>query len=152
MLHQLKKKEKSLKNEYRHYRFCGYLFFILNAALIGVVFQIIHHDLGYQYSGLFIYVVALYTFTCLTIAIVNVFIYRKLNRPVLSAVKAISLVKALVAMYSLQTAMLTSFGGDEIADLKYLMNSLSGGVLCLYIFILAVFMIIQANKKIKVHT
>jgi hypothetical protein len=149
MLRHVRKKENSLENEYRQYRFCGYLIFAMNVAFIGVAFQIIHQNMGYQYPGLLIYVAATYAFICLAVAISNVFVYRKLNSPVLSAIKAISLVKALVAIYALQTAMLTTFGGEDAGNFQRIMNSLTGGGICFFIFVIAVFMVIKAHKGLK---
>ena len=149
MLRHMRRQGESLENEYRQYRFCGVLLFVLNAALSGVVFQIVHQDMGYKYPGLLIYVVATYAFICLAVAIVNVVTYRKLNSPVISAVKAIQLSKALVAMFALQTAMLNSFGSDVTESFALLTNSLTGGGVCLFIFGMALFMILRANKNLK---
>ena len=150
ILRYVRKGEKDLEKEYRQYRFCGYLLFVLNAALIGVVYQVVHQDMGYSYPGLLIYIVATYTFYCIIISIVNVIKYRTLNSPVLSAVKAFSLAKALVAIFALQTAMLISFGIDDSEMFKNLMKSLTGGGLCLFIIGMAVFMIVRANKNLKI--
>ncbi|MCL1828518.1 MAG: hypothetical protein FWG32_03370 [Oscillospiraceae bacterium] len=151
MLRHVRKKETDLENEYRQYRFCGFLLFALNTAFTGVVFQIVRQNMGYRYPGLMIYIVASYAFICMAVAVVNVIKYRKLNSPVLSAVKAIRLAKASVAMYSLQTAMLISFGGEESEAFKNLMNGLTGVGVCLFICGLAVFMIIRANNNLKKH-
>jgi len=149
MLRYMRKKDGNIGNEYRIYRFCGGLLFVLNATLIGVVYQIVHQNMGYEYPGLMIYTVATYAFIYLTTAIINVFQYRKLNSPVLSAVKAIRLAKALVAIFALQTAMLTSFGGEETAAFKQLSNTLTGAGVCFFIFLMAVYMVVRANKKLR---
>jgi hypothetical protein len=139
--------EHDLAKGFKKYRFCGVLLFVLNAALIGVVYQILHKNMRYEYPGLLIYAVATYTFYCITISIINVVKYRKLNNPVLSAGKAISLAKALVSMFALQTAMFASFNDD--AALERIMNLISGGCVCFFIFCIAVFMIVRANKALE---
>jgi hypothetical protein len=149
LLHYMRKDEKNSDSEYRLYRFCGCLLIAMNIALIGVVYQIVDHDIGYQYPGLLIYAVATFAFLCLTIAIINVVKYRKLNNPVLSAIKAISLTKALVAIFALQTALLNSFGNEDGEFFMRLLNSLTGGFVCLSIFAIAVLMIVRAKKKKK---
>ncbi|MDR0293258.1 MAG: hypothetical protein LBH95_03800 [Oscillospiraceae bacterium] len=141
-------RESDLATEYRRYRLCGVLLFALNAALTGVVFQIINQNMGYQYPGLLIYAVAAYTFISLTVAIVNVVKYHKLHSPVFSAVKIISLAKALVAMFALQSAMFASFGGDS-QTLERVMNSIFGGLVCMSIFAMAVMMVVNANDKLR---
>jgi len=149
LLRHVRKDEHDSVEEYRKYRYCGFLLFALNAALIGVVYQVVNQDMGYQYPGLLIYVVATYTFFFLIIAIVNVIKYNRLNSPVLSAVKAISLAKALVAMFALQTSMFISFGGDESETFMRIMKVLTGSGVCLFIFGMAVFMVIRANINLR---
>lgn len=144
----IKRGKHGLINEYRVYRLCGILLFVLNAALSGVVFQIIHQNMGYSYPGLLIYAVAIFAFINIITAVVNLVKYRKFNSPVLSAVKVFSLAKALVAMFALQSAMFASFG-DGNALLERIMNSVIGGLVCFIIFTMATIMVLTANSKLK---
>jgi len=118
--------EQDINSEYRVYRSCEVVLFVLNAALTGVVYQIVNQDMGYAYPGLLIYLVATFTFVNITVAIINVIKYRKLNSPVLAAVKTLSFAKALVMMFALQSAMFASFG-SESEILERVMNSIFGG-------------------------
>jgi len=149
LLRHVRKEDDDLITEIKKYRFCGILLFILNATLIGVVYQVVNHDMGYHYPGILIYAAAAYTFYCLTLAIINIIKYRKLNSPVLSAIKVINFSKALVAIFALMTAMLISFGAEESETFKSLMKSLTGGGVCFLIFVMAAFMVVRANKAIK---
>ena len=150
--HMRKKGEKqNLTNEYKQYRFCGSFFFVMNLALTGVVFQIVHQNMGYEYPGLLIYIACTYTFICLSVAIGSAVKYRKLKSPVISAVKSIGIAKAAVAIFALQTAMLASFGGETTAEYKRLFNSLTGGGVCLFLVSMALFMIIRANKYLRIN-
>jgi hypothetical protein len=144
----VQKGERDLEKEYRVYRSCGVLLFVLNATLTGVVYQIVNQNMGYRYPGLLIYAVATYAFVYITVAIVNVVKYRKLNSPVFSAVKTLSLDKALVAMFALQSAMFASFN-KQGADFERLMNSIFGGLVCLSLFAMAAMMVVEANDKLK---
>jgi len=147
LLREVRKGESDLKRELKEYRFCGCLLFALNAALTGVVYQMINHEKGTEYPGLLIYAAATFAFYCFTISVINVVKYRKYNSPVLSAAKMINLAKALVAMFSLQNAMFVSFGGDQ--TFERIMNSIFGGCVCLAIFIMAAFMVLRANRDLK---
>ena len=149
LLRHVRKEDDDLSTEIKKYRFCGILLFVLNATLIGVVYQVVNHDMGYHYPGHLIYVVAAYTFYCLTLAIINIIKYRQLNSPVLSAIKVINFSKALVAIFALMTAMLVSFGIEESETFKSLMKSITGGGVSFTIFVMAVYMIIRANSKLK---
>jgi len=148
LMRHMQKGEHDLKKEYQVYRLCGVLLFALNASLIGVVYQIVNQNMGYIYPGLLIYAVATFAFAYITVAIANVVKYRKLNSPVISAVKSLSLAKALVAMFALQSAMFASFGGDS-EILERVMNVVFGGLVCVSIFAMAVMMVVDANDKLK---
>ena len=71
----------------------------------------------------------------------------RLNRLVLSAAKIITLVQALVAIYSLQISLFNKFGEDE--HLAFVMNSVFGGLLCIAIFGAAVYMVVRGYGKLK---
>lgn len=147
LLHHVRKDEHDTIAEFKKHRVCGILIFILNAAYIPVVYQIVNQGMGYSYPGLLIYIVAAYTFYCIIISIINVVRYRKYDKPVYSAQKALALTKSLVAMFALQTAMFASFN-DDIA-LERTMNSVFGGLICCSIFVIAVIMVVQANNELK---
>ena len=147
LVRHVRKDGRDTVAEFKKYRFCGVLIFILNAAFVPVVYQIINHGMGYSYPGLLIYAVATYTFYAITISIVNVVRYRKYNNPVYSAQKALSLTKALVAMFALQTAMFASFNEDIV--LERTMNIVFGGLICCAIFAIAVMMVIRANNELQ---
>ena len=147
LIRYMRKNENDLIKGFRQYRLIGYLIFVLNIALIGVVYQIVNQGMGYQYPGLMIYAVATFTFYCVTMSVINVVKYRKYNNPVLSAQKAITFTKALVAMFALQTAMFASFNDNIV--LERTMNSIFGGLVCCTIFAIAVIMVIQATKNLK---
>jgi hypothetical protein len=141
------RKGGGLRHEYKVYRFCGFLFFALNAALTGIVYQMIHQGMSKEYPGLLIYVMATFTFIFLVDSIVDIIKYRKLNSPILTSAKTITFVQALVAIYSLQIAMFASFGEDE--RLALIMNSVFGGLLCIAIFGMAVFMVARGFEKLR---
>ena len=147
LLRHIRKSQNNLVKELKLYRLCGFFIFVLNVTLIGVVYQIINQGMGYKYHGLLIFAVATYTFYCTSISIVNMVKYHKLNNPAMSAQKMISFVKALVAMFALQTAMFASFN-EDIA-LERTMNLIVGSCVCFFIFCIAVFMVVRANKAIR---
>lgn len=149
LLRFIRKDDGGIDAEYRLYRFCGFFLFAIGIALIGLVVQIVYQNMAYEYPDLLIFAVATYAFACLVTAIVNVFSYRKLNSPVLSAAKALRLARALVAIFALQTAMLNAFAQEDFHDSQRLLNALTGGGVCLLLFGIALFMVIEANRKLK---
>ncbi len=138
---------RNLKDEFIRYRMCGFMLFIINIAFMGIVMQMIWQDKGYHYPGFLIYFVAAYTFYCITISIFNLIRYRKLENPVLTAAKAISLVNALSSLIALETALFSQFGKN--AQFKELMIETTGFIVCIFIFILAFFMVLKGNIMLK---
>ena len=85
----------------------------VNFVLSGVVVLVMLQNKGFEYNGILIYVMAMYTFYVTTNSIIDIFKYRKYNSPIMSTSKPISLAAALVSMLSLETAMLSQFSGEN---------------------------------------
>ena len=118
---------QDIPSEFRRYRSCGILILLMNQALIGIVIYIVCQNRGFDYPGLLIYTMALYTFYITITAIVNV---------------------AMVSMLSLETAMISRFGADQ-PDFRRIMTSASGGCVCIIVLGMAVYMIIKSTKRLK---
>lgn len=149
------KKSKKVENlkmdtiqEWKIYRRCGYLIFALNMVMLGMVIQMIWQNKGYHYSGLTIYLSATYTFYSMSMAISNLIKYRKFDSPLYMATKMINFAVALMSMFTLQTAMISQFGsGDK--TLERVMNTSTGLSVLFFVFLIAITMIVHANKKLK---
>lgn len=138
----------NLRAEYRRCRACGIVMALMNLALMGVIVLVLRQNRTFHYPGSLIYVMALYTFCAVASACVNLVKLRRQGSPVLSAAKAISLAAALVSMLSLETAMLTEFGsGDDLT--RQLLTGLTGGAVCLIILLMALVMILKANRQLR---
>lgn len=140
---------KSRFKELRRSRLCGYILLTVNLALSGAVLMIIYQNKGFEYNGILIYVMALYTFYITTLAIVNLIKYRKLGSPVMSMAKIINMAAALVSMLSLETAMFSQFGKDMSAEHQRLMIMLTGAGVSIVIVTMSVYSIIKNSKEIK---
>lgn len=140
-------KEKRL-HELKSYRFCGYLMLLLHVAVAGLVIQMIWQNKSYSYPGFLIYAFAAYAFYCFGIAIKNMVKYRNLEHPLLSAAKMISFACALTSILAMQTAMLTQFGNGQ-ENFARLMNSLTGGAVCLTVLLLSIRMVRRAGCEMK---
>lgn len=141
--------EKML-SELRKYRACGIVFLIMNVILTLMIFFMVYWNRTFYHHEITTIALAAYTFTTLTIAIVNTVRYRRYNSPVYSASKAISLTAACVSMLTLESTMLTTFsnGTMDLTDRRILLG-VSGGAVSVFIISTAIYMIKQANKKIR---
>ena len=144
------KSGEKMLTELRKYRACGIVFLLLNLALTLMIFFMVYWNRTFRHHEIATIALAAFTFTSLTLAIINIIRYRKYNSPVYSAAKAISLASACVSMLTLEATMLTTFNdGTMTLTARRLFLGLSGGVISILIIAMAVYMIRQANKKIK---
>jgi len=136
--------------ELKKYRACGWIFLVMNLALSLMVFFMVYWNRTFNHHEITTIMMAAYTFTAMAVAIVNVIKYRKYNSPVYSASKAISLAAALVSMLTLESTMLTTFGGETLDALsRRLFLAISGGVVSAFVVAMAAYMIIKGNKRLK---
>ena len=141
--------EKML-DELIKYRACGIVFLIMNLALALMIFFMVYWNRTFNHHEITTITLAAYTFTSLTLAIINTVKYRKYNSPVYSASKAISLASACVSMLTLESTMLTTFGdGTMSLTGRRILLGLSGGVISVFIIAMAIYMIVNGTKKIK---
>lgn len=138
------------KEELRNYRTCGWVFLVMNLALSGMMFYMIHENHGTRHHEITTIAMAAYTFLSFTMAIVNLFRYGKNGSPVITASRAVSLAAACVSMLSLENTMLVTFGnGEMLSWTRQVFLALSGGVISVFIIMMAIYMIINANKNLK---
>lgn len=141
---------EQMRQELTRYRTCGWVFLLMNLALSGMMFYRIYENRFVQHHEITTIAMATYTFAMLTVAIVNVVRYRKYNSPVLSSAKAISLAAACVSMLTLESTMLVSFNkGTLLQKTIRIFLALSGGAVSAFIVGMAVYMIVQASRKLK---
>ena len=141
---------EKMESELKKYRACGWIFLVMNLALAVIIFFMIYWNRTFEHHMIIAIAMAAYTFMSLTISIINVIKYRKYNSPVFSASKAISLAAALVSMLTLESTMLTTFGGGTMTDVaQKLMLGATGGVISFLIVAMAFYMIVVGTKKLK---
>ena len=139
----------SMMGEWKRSRICAYILLLINLSLSGAVLMILYQSKGYDYPGIMIYVMAMYTFYALTMSIVDIVKYRKMGSPVMSTAKIVSLSAALVSMLNLETAMFAQFGGDMSPENQKIFIILTGAGVSITIVTLSVMLIVNANKEIR---
>ena len=139
----------SLLGEWKRSRVCAYILLLINLSLSGAVLMILYQSKGYDYPGIMIYVMALYTFYSTIHAIVDIVKYRKLGSPVMSTAKVVSLSGALVSMLNLETAMFAQFGADMSPENQRIFIILTGAGVSITVVTLSVILIVNANKEIR---
>lgn len=149
LLHYVRKCGKNIILEWRRFRLCGIILLFMNVLLSGIVILVIHHNSGFEYPGVLIYVMAVYSFYATITAVRNVVRFRRYGSPVLSAAKAVNLTAALVSMLSLETAMLTQFGAANDPMFRQIMTASTGAGISMIVLGMAVFMIVRSTIRLR---
>lgn len=123
------------------YRVCGWLMMVLNVAVSVIMFMVIVQRQVIQYNMIVTIGLAAFTFYCFTMAIINMVKYRDRKNPIYAAVKRVDMVKAIVSIFTLQVAMLTTFQGQGAELNTGLMNTLTGVAVTIAINTIAALMI-----------
>ena len=97
--------------------------------MMGMAVQLITEEHIIVYPGSVIYITAAYSFYLLTLSIVNLVKFRRLNSPVLSASKALNFAGALMSVFNLENAMTSRFSTD--VEFRRIMNTAVGLTVCL---------------------
>lgn len=125
--------------------------FLLNIVVTVLVVQMIWKNKFYDYSGIMIYAQAAYAFYCLVRAIIHLVRYRKMEHPILSAAKVVSMVCALMSLLSLQAAMLMQLGNENGVFIR-IMNVFTGAIVCLGTFAMAVWLVHRSREELLSKT
>lgn len=141
---------EKMKAELIRARNCGWTFLVMNMALSVIVFFMIYWNRTFEHHQITAIAMAAYTFTSLTVAIINSVKFRKYNSPVFSASKAISLTAACVSMLALTSTLMTAFGDGTMGEIeqKWMLGG-TGAAVCIVIMVTAIYMIVQSTKKMK---
>ncbi len=139
---------EEMQKELFRYRVCGIILLFMNIALALIIFFMVYWNRTFNHNEITAIAMAAYTFVTFAMAIVNVIKYQKYNSPVYSASKAISLTSASVSMLTLESTLLTVFGGDAVSlTMRRAMLGLTGGIISVFVITMAVYMITQGAKK-----
>lgn len=141
--------EKMLE-ELRKYRACGIVFLVMNLALALMIFFMLYWNRTFNHHMITAIAMAAYTFTAFTTAIIKMIKYQKYNSPIFSATKAISFAAACVSMLTLTSTLLTTFSdGTMDAFSQKILLGCVGIAVSVTVVIMAIYMIVQGTKKIK---
>lgn len=142
-----RRKQLSLVQQWKSYRFCGYLILGMHLTITGLVFQMTRMGRSEEYPGFLILGTAAYTFYKLIKDFVDVAKDRKNKAPIDSSVKLLDLAQALFSVFSLQVAMIRQFEGS--ASFAHLMNTMTGTAVCLMVVGMGIYMLCRSRREIK---
>ncbi len=140
-------------------RFTGGMLIFMGITMAGIVYMASADKIGGKYHQIIMITMALYAFSKITLAIINLVKAHRTNGYTVKALRNISLADAAVSIFSLQRSMLVSFEGMTDSNI-FLMNCLTGTAVYVLIFLLGINLlggkkvnmakskIVKANQKI----
>ena len=135
--------------ETKKYCLCGWLLLLMNLALAVIIFFIVYWDKTFVHHEITTITLATYTFVTFTFAIINSIKYRKYNSPVYSSAKTLTLIAACVSMITLETTMLTTFGGNNSVIFRQTILGCTGSAVIIFTIVMAIIMIVKGTRKLK---
>ncbi len=136
--------------EYKRYRACGMLLFLLDQTLILIIWLAAEFKANLDYPGILIYGIALYSFYAIILAIYNLITERKKERPMYTAARIATFTAALVSMLSLEIAMMARFGADD-HEMRLEMTVWTGTLVFLIVTYMSMMMIVRGTKEYRKH-
>lgn len=136
----------SLKTAWKGYTAMGWGLLAVNLTMTGCVFLVVWRGESKAYGGLLVFAMATLTFYKLVKSIISLVRIRRGSAPLLGATRNVDHTGAIMSLFMLQTALFNSFGQDF--SHKFLMNSLTGGAVCLMTVLGAAGMVLHGRKRI----
>lgn len=136
------------REELERYRNCGQLLIMLALSVALLALVVNYAGEHPVYPGTMIYVVSGYTIFMVFSSISNLIIYRKLESPLISASKQVSMACALVSLYSCQAAVLALYAVGEYSWLRNRLNVGSAVIICLIILLFGAHIINRASRAL----
>ncbi len=134
---------------YRRYRLCGILLLMMVSVLITIVIFMVRFDRGYEYPGVLIYVMAMYTFWTVISSGIRWFRHRHRNDPIFAADRSVDFCAAVVSLLALESAMLLQFGKPRDDAFRKTMIILTGCGICVLVGVMAIYMIVRGTRRLR---
>lgn len=125
-------------------KFSGVMLMVLVLPLVGMVILAVVRDRGFVLHEIVMIAMATFSFTKITLAIINLVKAQKSLSSKLFALRNISLSEACVSLFALQRSMLVSFEGMTEIEIQ-IMNVATGTAVCVIVFILGLHL--AKNKR-----
>ena len=138
IVHQSKENNDLIKNH------IGVMLMLLSLPLVGTVILAVVRDRGIIMHMIVMISMAAYSFTKITLAIINLIKARKSDSAKVVSLRNVSLSHACVSIFALQRSMLVSFGDMPQNDIR-IFNAVMGAAVCVIVFLLGLNLV--KNKK-----
>ncbi len=116
-------------------RFTGIMLMVTTVPLVGTVILSVVRDRGHKTHMIVMIAIAVYAFTKITLATINLVKSRRSIFAKAIPLRNISFADSFVSIFALQRSMLVSFEGMTKAEIM-IMNGVIGSAICVIVFLL----------------
>ena len=118
-------------------RFTGWMLIVLSVPLVGTVILSVVRDRGHKLHIVVMIAMAVYAFTKITLATINLIKSRRSSSAPLITLRNVSFADAFASIFALQRSMLVSFEGMTETEIV-IMNAVFGSAVCVIVFLLGI--------------
>ena len=137
----------TIRQQWKSYRFCGWLILLMHLTLVGIVFQMVNWNRVEESGEIMIIATAAFAFYKFISSFIDLAKDRKHTHPVDSSVRMLELSQAIFAIFSLQAGLLHTFGTGE--SWEHWMNYGVGCIVCLLTVAMGIYMIHRGSRELK---
>ena len=141
-----RKKAGPIRQQWRAYRFCGWLVLLMHLSLIGIVFQTVNWNRVEESGEIMLIATAVFAFYKFISSIISLAKDRKHIHPIDSSVRMLGLSQAIFAIFSLQASLLHTFGTGE--SWEHWLNLAVGCTVCLLTVAIGIYMIRRSSREL----
>ena len=140
--------QKQLVSKIKTMRACGCFLLSINLVFSTMMFILIYGNQHVKHHEITVITLATYTFSSLTMAIINSIKHLRRNDYLQSCAKVISLISAIVSIVTLTNTMLCTFGESNLM-LRSIILPILSGFISIFIIACAIVMIRKANLDLR---
>ena len=126
-------------------RLTGVMLMFMSLPLAGTVILAVVKDRGTVFHEIVMIAIAVYAFTKITLATVNLIKARRASSVKLITLRNVSFASACVSIFALQRSMLVSFGEMAESDIR-IMNIATGTGVCIVVFLLGLNLVLRKKS------
>lgn len=154
VLNSTRKLYKTYRNEndllidkLKIYRRCGIYILLLDFVITAAIIAMTLGENPTNYTKLMFIIASIYTFIKMTLAIYNIIKAKKLNNPIVQALRNINLTTALVSLVSLNCTIVSLY--SDLFDINVMNANVISFVISVCIVLISIKMIISSNIRIN---
>ena len=152
MLYYIRNEAADGREELRRYRKCGVMMLVITVFILMSGLLVNNGgSVPKEYPGHMVFVVGAFTIYTMVNSIRNLWNYRKLESPLISASKSVNLAAALVSLYAFQAAIFAQFRAQMNPSVITLFNVLTAGVSCIAVGYISLHIIVRATRALRGH-